>query len=45
MQESANKKSLFGGLKNCSSGDTDSGDPERVFQGRESDKDSLIKIS
>ena len=32
MQDAANKKkSLFGGLKNCNSGDTGSGYLERVF--------------
>ena len=27
-------KEFFGGLKNCDSGDTDSGKTKRVFQGR-----------
>ena len=38
MQETAYKK-LIWGLKNCNSGDKDSGNAERVFWGRERVRD------
>ena len=36
LYNSENRKEFIWGLRNCNLGDTDSGNPKRVFQGRES---------